>query len=159
MHCWSYPGLSSGHQCRDTGLIVVRDERVVFHTASRLHSFNVPYQLGTGSRDRMDDGQWFNFLTRPGDVTILGTGGEWGILEIYEITSFLSYSLDASLRGGMPHHFQMMDAAKYISLQAHCRSPRTSGMSPFTREALKVGISREGGKRDDISVIVSLVVE
>ncbi|KAJ1993298.1 hypothetical protein H4R33_000707 [Dimargaris cristalligena] len=59
----------------DCGLAVVRRGEFVFRTEEQQHSFNFPYQIGTGCADRPEDAQVFAFKVQRGDIILVGSDG------------------------------------------------------------------------------------
>jgi serine/threonine protein phosphatase PrpC len=57
----------------DSGLIIIRDSKVVFRTEPQQRNFNQPYQLGTvDMADTPDDAELTDFKVVLGDVIIVG---------------------------------------------------------------------------------------
>ncbi|KAG0237959.1 hypothetical protein BGW42_008059 [Actinomortierella wolfii] len=59
----------------DCGISVIRNNEFIFRTEEQQHSFNFPYQLGTGSSDRPKDAQVFTVKIKNGDIVVMGTDG------------------------------------------------------------------------------------
>ncbi|KAG0266978.1 hypothetical protein DFQ27_009255 [Actinomortierella ambigua] len=59
----------------DCGISVIRNNEFIFRTEEQQHSFNYPYQLGTGSSDRPTDAQVFTVKVKNGDIVVMGTDG------------------------------------------------------------------------------------
>ncbi|KAJ1915649.1 hypothetical protein H4219_004219 [Mycoemilia scoparia] len=214
----------------DCGLTVVRHGDMIFRTEEQQHSFNFPYQLGTGKHsDKPTDAQIFRLKVRKGDIIIVGSDGlfdnlfDEDILE--EVNRLLPpvyraeggpklkvhYSDDAArshslaestaegeddVDGGSssrntkfsdaidkkasapavapdPHQARarlgfslpqfhidpkaISDAiayrAKYVSEESRYVS------SPFQTRAIQEGLYYQGGKKDDISVVVAIITD
>ncbi|KAF9357766.1 hypothetical protein BGX26_003117 [Mortierella sp. AD094] len=59
----------------DCGVSVIRRNEFVFRTEEQQHSFNYPYQLGTGSTDSPKDALIFTVKVESGDIVVMGTDG------------------------------------------------------------------------------------
>ncbi|KAF8924301.1 hypothetical protein BGZ58_001950 [Dissophora ornata] len=59
----------------DCGVSVIRRNEFIFRTEEQQHSFNYPYQLGTGSTDIPTDAQVFTVKVESGDIVVMGTDG------------------------------------------------------------------------------------
>lgn len=57
----------------DSGFMVIRGSEIVFRTKEQQHSFNFPYQLGTGSADFPSHAVSVTVNIQPGDLVIIGT--------------------------------------------------------------------------------------
>ena len=54
---------------------IIRRNEFIFRTEEQQHSFNYPYQLGTGSTDSPTDAQVFTVKVESGDIIVMGTDG------------------------------------------------------------------------------------
>ncbi|KAI1320383.1 hypothetical protein EDD11_001185 [Mortierella claussenii] len=59
----------------DCGVSVIRRNEFIFRTEEQQHSFNYPFQLGTGSTDSPTDAQVFTVKVESGDIVVMGTDG------------------------------------------------------------------------------------
>ncbi|KAF9437987.1 hypothetical protein BGZ76_010274 [Entomortierella beljakovae] len=59
----------------DCGVSIIRRNEFAFRTEEQQHSFNYPYQLGTGSSDTPQDAQVFTVKVESGDIVVMGTDG------------------------------------------------------------------------------------
>ncbi|KAG0227499.1 hypothetical protein BGX31_006991 [Mortierella sp. GBA43] len=59
----------------DCGVSVIRRNEFIFRTEEQQHSFNYPYQLGTGSSDTPSDALTFTVKIQSGDIVVMGTDG------------------------------------------------------------------------------------
>jgi hypothetical protein len=57
----------------DSGFMVIRGLDIVYRTKEQQHSFNFPYQIGTGSADKPQHAQRITVEVQPDDLIILGT--------------------------------------------------------------------------------------
>jgi len=133
----------------DSGFMVLRGQNIVYRTKEQQHSFNFPYQIGTGSADRPDHSQRIAVTVQPGDVIIAGTDGLWDNLYDEDILEVLAES-------------STMDpatAAQCVARKAHTVANDKDALSPFSRSARQNGYPLAcGGKLDDITVLVAKIV-
>jgi len=131
----------------DSGFMVVRGSNILFRSKEQQHSFNFPYQLGTGSADLPHHAACVNLNILPGDLLIVGTDGLFDNLYDNEI-------LDITQRSSEP-----TTIAQLIAREAHEVANSKSIVSPFAKSARENGYPlATGGKLDDITVIVARIV-
>lgn len=121
-----------------------RNPTVVHRSLVQQHAFNTPYQLGTQSRDSAHDGELGSFAGRAGDVILLATDGLFDNLCEADICTVLSE------RDAKPAQ-HIADSLAYVA-QRFSFDPKHK--SPFEIEAARQGIDFQGGKVDDITVVV-----
>ncbi|CAG8500535.1 36298_t:CDS:2 [Racocetra persica] len=136
----------------DCGICIIRHNSIIFRNEEQQHSFNYPFQLGIYSCDKPKDSQEFTVKVQKRDVVVIGSDGifdnlyEEDILE--EITKFT--------------HSQQGDDLQVISdalaWRAKAASEDVNNVSPFQSRAMQEGLYYQGGKKDDISVLVAVVV-
>lgn len=132
----------------DSGFMVIRGLEVVFRTKEQQHSFNFPYQIGTGSADKPHHSQRLTVEVQPGDLIIAGTDGLWDNLFDEDILEIVANA------GNDP-----ATIAQHIARQAHIVANDKDIISPFSKSARSNGYPlATGGKLDDITVIVGRVV-
>ncbi|KAI8381599.1 phosphatase 2C-like domain-containing protein [Radiomyces spectabilis] len=148
----------------DCGISVIRHNNYIFRSEEQQHSFNFPYQLGTSSPDRPKDAQTFTIRVEKGDIVILGSDGLYDNLFDREILSIVCsqlapYTVPAS--GSNPSkrlNFEPQRLSDALADNARLVSEnRRHVNSPFQNRAMKEGFYFQGGKADDISVIVAVV--
>jgi len=131
----------------DSGFMVIRGTDIVFRSKEQQHSFNFPYQLGTGSADLPSHAVSVTVNIQPGDLVIVGTDGLWDNLYDDEIVELTTQSQEP------------MTIAQLIARQAHDTAASKTVISPFAKAARENGYPlATGGKMDDISVVVARVV-
>ncbi|KAK9711332.1 hypothetical protein K7432_007911 [Basidiobolus ranarum] len=138
----------------DCGVSVIRQGDFVFRTEEQQHCFNYPYQLGTGSLDKPSDAQAFTVKVQKGDIVILGSDGIYDNLSDEDILDIVLRSASGSLMNVNPQ--KVSDA---LAKQAKIVSEDSTFPSPFQDRAMQEGFYYQGGKIDDISVLVALVVD
>lgn len=148
-------GYFQGVNVGDSGFIVVRGGNIVFQTDPQQRRFNEPYQLGTGSRDRVSDGNFFRFMGQRGDIIVAASDGLWDNVEKRDVARYAVREFEQSSRSHCRH--RLRDAAKFLANRAKSLSRKTGWSSPFAREALRNGEWHDGGKEDDITIVVAMV--
>lgn len=138
----------------DSGFLLARpgeeggteNYNVVFKTTEQQHTFNMPYQLGTYSRDLPADGDFRTLEVRKGDIILVATDGVWDnvfeerILKIFE------------------HAGGNLDAAAKEVAETSIRIGMSNEPTPFCARAQEVGLQHAGGKLDDVTVVLAHVV-
>lgn len=56
----------------DSGFLVIRNSEIYFKSKEQQHSFNFPFQLGTGSTDKPENAQTYELDIQENDIVILG---------------------------------------------------------------------------------------
>ncbi|GBG68976.1 hypothetical protein CBR_g3675 [Chara braunii] len=130
----------------DCGFLVISNGRVVKASIHMQHAFNFPYQIGTRGDDPAE-AERYEIDVKEGDILVMGSDGLFDNLFHEEIGQIASESKKA---GESPQA-----AADHISRLAQQRASRTDGVSPFAVAAMFAGFRFEGGKMDDITVLVS----
>jgi len=134
----------------DSGVLVYRkakeQDEVIFRTKEQQHRFNMPYQLGTQSRDKPQHGNQYNIKLELDDVVVLGTDGLWDNLYNKEIATILSNSKNNTSQ----------QIAKTLANAALKCSLDTNRVSPFAAQLqiIEKNPGIVGGKEDDITVLV-----
>lgn len=180
-------GRMKGLNVGDSRLVVYRKGHLVFSTKHQEHSFNHPYQIGSNSFEDLRKAHLFDFKLRQGDIVILATDGLWDNVFIKDISNIVTkheatFDRDSSkLKFEATWRFQkrftykrlleeqpkeehdrsgkkLIDLALDIAGQASCNARSHTVQCPFQVKAqqAKQHVSN-GGKLDDISVVVALV--
>jgi len=132
----------------DSGFMVLRGLEIVYRTKEQQHSFNFPYQIGTGSADKPQHSQRITIEVQPGDLIIVGTDGLWDNLFDDDILEVVANAPN-----------DPATIAQLIARQAHIVANDKDIISPFSKSARSNGYPlATGGKLDDITVIVGRVV-
>ncbi|KAK4511637.1 Protein OS-9 [Mucor velutinosus] len=148
----------------DCGISIIRNNHYIFRSEEQQHAFNFPYQLGIRSRDQPHHAQSFNIKVKKGDIIIMGTDGLYDNLFDKTILSLVRDHVHAHtipgnaqrpprVRNLQPQILSdiLANAAKEVS------ESKRNVDTPFQRRAMEEGLLMEGGKADDISVIVAVV--
>ncbi|RIA81013.1 phosphatase 2C-like domain-containing protein [Glomus cerebriforme] len=134
----------------DCGIGVIRYNDYIFRNEEQQHSFNYPYQLGTGSLNTpKNDAQQFTIKIQQGDIIIMGSDGIFDNLFEEDILEEIKdkKKIDPQM---------LSDTLAWKAKQA---SVDLNIDSPFQSRALQEGLPYQGGKRDDISVLVAVVTD
>ncbi|EME28236.1 phosphatase isoform 1 [Galdieria sulphuraria] len=134
----------------DSGFLQVRKGSVLFRTTEQQHFFNCPFQLGTGSRNRVQDGEFIDLRIEVGDWLILGTDGLFDNMKTEEILELIG-CYDENVDPPLLAHRLAQTAMEF--------SMDENKTSPFAENANEAGFIYLGGKRDDITVLVGKVVK
>jgi len=136
--------------------MVIRQGALLFQSESQQHQFNFPYQLGAESDDLPEHAVLKDIGVNEGDVVVMGTDGLFDNVFPNEIVNIVSKTL-----GNEKNTKQLVEVATKSSLaeliakeaSKMAKSPRDS---PFAKMAPNQW-GFQGGKVDDITVIVALV--
>ncbi|KAI4333551.1 hypothetical protein L6164_018340 [Bauhinia variegata] len=134
----------------DSGFWLFRNNMIVGQSQIQQRSFNRPYQLGN-ERDRPNCAIKTQFSAIPGDVVVLGTDGLLDNLYPSQIEDVLREKDGESLK---PE-----ELACTIAELAYYTSMDNETYSPFARASEMAGRLHNGGKIDDITVIVACITE
>lgn len=131
----------------DSKVIVVRDLKVCFASQEQQIVWNTPYQMGSGSdMQPKSHAVTTTIPLRANDWIVLATDGLFDNLSYPEIVNVLR-------KGG-----NCTALSVELSEQAFKVSTNTKANTPFAKEAKKAGKPWQGGKTDDISVIVAQII-
>ncbi|RHZ44694.1 hypothetical protein Glove_712g12 [Diversispora epigaea] len=138
----------------DSTIIIIRGKDCIFRSEILQHSFNFPKQLGTGSFDTPQDAQSYKIKIQKGDIVILGSDGLFdNVFEddlLDEISRFI-----CPKKGIINARPQVISDA--ITCRAKNASEDLNTPSPFSSQAMEEGLYYQGGKNDDISVVVGII--
>jgi len=134
----------------DCGIRVIRELNVVFRSEEQQVEFNKPFQLGTGSPiTPSKDALRYDYVCQPGDWVLIGSDGLFDNLYEGEILNNFKKKKNKTLS---PNQITMK-----IGDEAYSTSQSTS-KTPFSESCRENGLSYRGGKMDDITVILGLVL-
>lgn len=132
----------------DSGFMIIRGLEILYRTKEQQHSFNFPYQIGTGSADKPHHSQRIQIEVQPDDLIILGTDGLWDNLFDEDIIDIVANAPSDPATIG-----------QLIARQAHIVANDKDIISPFSKSARSNGYPlATGGKLDDITVLCARVV-
>lgn len=149
----------------DSGLLLIRDGAIVFATKEQQHYFNCPFQVGSGQGSDMVDtpqmGDVIDVAVYPGDVAVLSSDGILDNLFPHEILATVAEhtpkpaSLFPAKSPAPPDAARVAQALADFALDVALDERR---QSPFAVNAQDAGHIYRGGKIDDITCVVAVVV-
>jgi len=136
----------------DSGFMQLRqdsngDYRVLEQSEEQQHYFNCPYQLGTGCDDTPDSARLEDVSIQPGDLILLATDGVFDNIFTDRIVDIVNSCEE------------VQNIAGEIASASHVAGLQHTGLTPFAMKAHSMGYSFDGGKLDDITVLIAEVVE
>jgi len=130
----------------DSGFMYLRGAKLLFRTREQQHSFNYPFQLGTGG-EAPDQGDSIKLTDiEPNDMIIVGTDGLWDNIFDDEIIHYVQ------------QYSNLSELASKLAQKAHEYAMDPFVISPFAAAAQKQGLPFVGGKLDDTTVVVCKLV-
>eukprot|EP00746_Dinoflagellata_sp_MGD_P000053 gnl/MRDRNA2_/MRDRNA2_100099_c0_seq1.p1 gnl/MRDRNA2_/MRDRNA2_100099_c0~~gnl/MRDRNA2_/MRDRNA2_100099_c0_seq1.p1 ORF type:complete len:483 (+),score=77.56 gnl/MRDRNA2_/MRDRNA2_100099_c0_seq1:60-1508(+) len=145
----------------DSGFRVIRGGKIVLASPSLQHSFNYPYQLSCKdicrNTDTAEDADTFDFPVQHGDLVVAGTDGLFDNVFDHDIAQVAT---EAS-------RFEITAlAATKAASNALVKLARKNAVNKFYKSPFAVELERasdgkvkiQGGKLDDITVVVGKVV-
>jgi len=143
----------------DSGFLVVRQGEVVHRSHEQQHYFNTPFQLSLPPAelrsevlsDQPESADQYEFSVEDGDVILMATDGIFDNVPdrlLIEAMDTVQHCKDRQI---------IQQCANSIALMARKLSRDPKFLSPFSKNALAAGIQAEGGKPDDITVLLATV--
>lgn len=148
-------------QLGDSQVLVVRprDKSIVFKTTEQWHWFDCPRQLGTNSPDTPEDNAKVDKVRiEEEDIVLAMSDGVVDNLWEHEVVENVVESLkawrDAGAKDGEAAGMKFVAQELVKAARKIAEDPFAE--SPFMERAVEEGLSIEGGKLDDISVVAGL---
>jgi len=143
----------------DSGFLVVRQGEVVHRSQEQQHYFNTPFQLSLPPTellsevlaDRPESADQYEFSVEDGDVILVATDGIFDNVP----DRMLVEEMDKVWQ--CKDEIRLQQCANSIALMARKLSRDPKFLSPFSVNALAAGLEAEGGKPDDITVLLATV--
>lgn len=135
----------------DSGLLIVREQKVFYKTNEQQHFFNCPFQLSIvpeqmkkrgNIADLPDKAFETKIELKEGDIVLVGTDGLFDNLSEQKICTLMNDSPD-----------NLKEMSKLILNEAE-KCARGSEDTPFSLNAKKNGYRFGGGKVDDITIVI-----
>lgn len=134
----------------DSGLMVLRDSQCIFHSEEQCWRFNTPFQLSAPEGNQPEDSAEGSVQLQQGDVIVMGSDGLFDNLFPKRIAEIVAHAV---AQGATPRQI-----AEQVKEHAFAASLQNNVVSPFQLAAEKHRIRYQGGKPDDITVVVAVVV-
>ncbi|KAJ6115976.1 hypothetical protein N7523_006393 [Penicillium sp. IBT 18751x] len=150
----------------DCKVIVIRpsEEKVLFRTTEQWHWFDCPMQLGTNSVDTPRKDAVLSTVTlQEDDIVLAVSDGVMDNLWEHEVVKVVLDSLQKWDNGGCldvtspsdSSNNRMVYAAREVLTAALNIAQDPFAESPYMEKAIDEGLAIEGGKMDDISVVIA----
>ncbi|KAF5185562.1 phosphatase PTC7-like protein [Thalictrum thalictroides] len=136
----------------DSGFRIYRGQKCIYRSPVQQRGINnCPYQLGNGAKsDSPSSAEVLEVPIEVGDIVVAGTDGIFDNIFDSEIEEQLKKGIEYGL-GAHDLACNLADLALYNSFDRY-------SLSPYGLKAQQSGIKHQGGKIDDITVIVSYIV-
>ena len=134
-----------------------RDNGIIYRSKEQWHWFDCPRQLGTNSPDTPKEIAVMDFVDiEEGDVVAAVSDGVFDNLWEHEICENVVEALRKWQSGEAGSEDGMAFVARELMEATRVIAEDPTAESPFMERALDEGIATEGGKLDDISVVLGL---
>eukprot|EP01125_Pyxidicula_operculata_P016014 TRINITY_DN5472_c0_g1_i1.p1 TRINITY_DN5472_c0_g1~~TRINITY_DN5472_c0_g1_i1.p1 ORF type:complete len:177 (-),score=29.74 TRINITY_DN5472_c0_g1_i1:54-584(-) len=138
-----------GANLGDSQYIIIRDGSLLFSSNPQQVEFNTPYQMGTGSpHTPKTHAEKTSTKVQANDWVLVASDGLWDNVPMVAILSH--FKKDSKL--------SITKMAQDIAKKASDLSTKKGIPSPFAKEAHKNNVPWQGGKPDDITVLLGKVV-
>lgn len=150
----------------DCQIVVIRprDKKVLFKSREQWHWFDCPYQLGTNSRDQPRKDAVLSIIElEEEDIVLAVSDGVTDNLWNHEVVDNILESIEKWESGDIGNYASEKDAdlaacmvfaARRLLNAALAIALDPSADSPYMEKAIDEGLTIEGGKMDDISVVI-----
>lgn len=160
----------------DCTAMVIRRGRIVFVSEEQSHEFDHPYQLGEGSSDTPSRALSYRFPVQRGDLVLLGSDGVfdnlypqrvaelmWPVVDSVQVKHSAGPPSTPQTSGRVDFWEDMMLAlaagAEGVMREAASAAGDVRSDTPYARKAVRGGVRFEGGKQDDMTLLVSVLDE
>ena len=123
----------------------------IYKSKEQQHSFNFPFQIGTNG-DAPDKSIANKHDIKKKDIVVLGTDGLFDNVYPEDLEKLVNNVVKDD-------KYDSAELAKAIAEEAFRLSLDTVNMSPFGQNARNAGMRFDGGKSDDITVVVGRIEE
>jgi len=133
--------------------------RTVLRSIDQTHFFNCPYQVSSHADDTIEPPDVIQLLVEAGDLIIAGTDGVFDNLFDGQIRQIAAVTLSqAWVEGNQDIQPCLETLAQELASAANTVGGKEDGETPFVVSAKEEGINFKGGKLDDTTVVVAMVV-
>lgn len=156
-------------QLGDSQILVIRpeDRQVIYKTAEQWHWFDCPRQLGTNSPDVPETNAVMDRVAiQKDDIILAMSDGVVDNLWEHEVVDNVLASIQKWRSGSFSHVMRSDDQSTYAGgmqfvAQELVKAARAIAQDPFAESpymerGIEEGLSIEGGKLDDISVVAAV---
>ena len=139
----------------DSGFLIIRNQEILLQSSEHQHQFNFPYQLGRNKygephgEDRPSDAQMYQITLEQNDIVVMGSDGLFDNVWPKEILKYIN------TESRIP-----IDLANGLADIAYEKSQNDENYVPFFHRAKQEEVvlsNYQGGKEDDITVLVGIV--
>lgn len=128
---------------------------MIFRSREQQHSFNFPVQIGTEGKDTPDDGENYELDVVDGDITVVGSDGLFDNVFDNDIIDIIAMHLGKKSEGRRDGAQSAADAL--LKKAREVAEDDRFATSPFQEHAIQEGFYFQGGKVDDITILVGLI--
>jgi serine/threonine protein phosphatase PrpC len=143
----------------DCAVLVIRpkDQQIIYKTKEQWHWFDCPRQLGTNSPDTPKDNAVVETVDiQEGDVVLAVSDGVSDNLWENEVCQKVCDAVKSWEEGAPGSEDGMVHVARELMNAARVIAQDPFAESPFMERAVEEGLPMEGGKMDDISVVMGM---
>lgn len=143
----------------DCAVLVIRPkaQEIIYKTKEQWHWFDCPRQLGTNSPDTPKDNAVVDTVDiQEGDVVLAVSDGVSDNLWENEVCENVCDSVRKWKEGANGSEDGMVFVARELMHAARVIAQDPFAESPFMERAVEEGLPMEGGKMDDISVVMGI---
>merc|ERR1719393_1079159 len=137
--------------------------RLLFRSIDQTHYFNCPYQLASSSKvDELEPADFIRIHVRPGDVVVAASDGVFDNLHDRELQGIVGNKVLEAWRKEAGEHVDVVALADEIVQKARKigeQEDKEEVVTPFALAAYAEGVRFKGGKLDDTTAVVGVVVE
>ncbi|ESK96964.1 hypothetical protein Moror_6542 [Moniliophthora roreri MCA 2997] len=158
-------GLLRSANLGDSSFVIIRSSNVIYRNPIQVHFFNCPKQLTKmpsnhrkfprACTDSPADAETYSTKLRDGDIVIAFTDGLSDNVFTNEMVTICSL---VARQGGTEDQQVQAMADRLVEYGRQSMMSREK-VTPFEREAARLGMFFRGGKIDDVTVVVALVRE
>lgn len=123
---------------------------IIYQSEEQQHSFNFPFQIGTHGDDPNKADNTSHIINN-NDIIILGTDGLFDNLYGEDIRNIVEQYLKNN------KDIDCNNLSKILCEEAFKKGDLKDYLSPFAKRAREAGYNYNGGKSDDITVVVGIL--
>eukprot|EP00397_Hematodinium_sp_SG-2012_P043364 GEMP01048193.1.p1 GENE.GEMP01048193.1~~GEMP01048193.1.p1 ORF type:complete len:332 (+),score=67.91 GEMP01048193.1:27-998(+) len=146
---------------RRVGAKLVLHPRVVFRSVEQTHYFNCPFQLSSEDaypNTVLDNADRIQVRLKENDMLIAATDGLFDNIFDTQIQNMVSAFFINHDGKADPHPLLQELGERMVRLARKVGENEESGVTPFSLNARQDGLEADGGKLDDATVVLGLVV-